>query len=212
MTARIPFALLFLVVASAGASAQQVAIDGQACRINRAVDRMIVMTGSGERVFVKAESEAEWVFGRERFERSDLRPGDPVRVFGWDMPDGTFMAGTVRVRPDLAEAIWDALLPSKSKALVGRFSVREAQTEYFSLRLPGMNFVRVEAKAAYGGRGRVRVSSLKSGDLLEVHGEWVKSDLFHASHIYVLTDQEPASCKVKLSPAEAAAEKEFLGQ
>ena len=211
MAARIVSALLLVAVAAAGAAAQQVAVDGRACRINRAVDRIIVLTGSGERVFVKAESEADWVFGRERFERADLRPGDPVRVFGWDMPDGTFLAGTVRVRPDLAEAIWDALVPSKSKALVGRFSVREAQTEFFSLNLPGGNYVRIDAKGAYGGRGRVRVSSLKSGDLLEVRGEWVK-DVFRASYIDIQTDSEPASCKVKLSPDEAAAEKAFLGQ
>ena len=54
------------------------------------------------------------------------------------------------------------------------------------------------------------MSSLKSGDLLEVRGEWVKDDLFRASYIDIQTDNEPPSCRVKLSPDDAAAEKAFL--
>lgn len=212
MSSRIPLALFVLFAAAAEAAAQPVVIDGRACRINRTVDRMIVLTDSGARLHVVAAWSTPFEFGLEPFERADLRPGDPVSVSGWDMPLGHIEASAVRVRPNVADAIWKALLPSKSTTLVGRFSVREAQTEFFSLRLPGMNFVRVEAKAAYGGNGRrVRVSTLKSGDLLEVHGEWVRSDLFRASHIYDRTDNEPAGCRVKLSPADAAAEQAFLG-
>ena len=216
MTARIPLALLLLVMASAGALAQPaddgVRIDGRACRISRSTDRLIVMTDSGIRLRVLAESSTRFTFGRERFEPADLRPGDPVRVVGRRTEDDVIEADTVRVRPDLAEAIWDALLPSRSKSLIGRFAVREAQTEFFSLNLPGMNYVRVDAKAAYGKGGRVRVSTLRSGDLLEVRGEWVKDDLFRASYIDVQTDNEPVSCRVRLSPDDAAAEKAFLGR
>ena len=215
MAARLPLALVLFVVASTGALARPsddaVRIDGRACRINRSVDRLIVMTDSGDRLRVVAES-THFTFGRERFEPADLRPGDPVRVAGRLKKNDLVEADTVRVRPDVADAVWEALFPSKSPSLVGRFAVREAQSEFFSLNLPGMNYIRVDAKGAYGGSGRVRVSSLKSGDLLEVRGEWVKDDLFRASNIDIQTDNEPASCKVKLSADKAAAEQLFLGQ
>lgn len=216
MTTRIPLAFLLLVVASAGASAQRagdmVDFEGQACRINRSLDRLIVMTASGVRARVAVESPSLFTYGYERFDPADLRPGDHLRVDGRLNLDGAVEADGVRVRPDLVGAIWDAASAAKSNKLVGRFGVREAQTEFFSLRLPGMNYIRVDAKAAYGGRGRVRVSSLKSGDLLEVRGEWVKDGLFRASYIDIQTDYEPTSCKVKLSADEAAAEQEFLGR
>jgi hypothetical protein len=215
MAARIPLALVLFVAASTGASAQsahdQVRTDGRVCRINRSVDRLIVMTDSGDRLRIVAES-TRFTFGRERFEPADLRPGDPVRVAGRLKKHDVVEADTVRVRPDVADAVWEALFPSRSQSLVGRFAVREAQTEFFSLNLPGMNYVRIDAKSAYGGNGRVRASSLKSGDLLEVRGEWVKDDLFRASYIDIQTDNEPASCKVKLSGSDAAAEQAFLSR
>lgn len=216
MTARIPLALLLLVVASADASAQRagdlVDFEGQACRINRSLDRLIVMTASGVRARVAVESPSLFTYGYEQYDPADLRPGNWVRVDGRLNLDGAVEANSVRVRPDVVGAIWDAVSSAKSNKLVGRFSVREAKTEFFSLRLPGMNYVRVDAKAAYGGRGRVRVSSLKSGDLLEVRGEWMKDGLFRASYIDIQTDYEPTSCKAKLSADEAAAEQEFLGR
>lgn len=216
MTSRFPLVLLLLVLVPADASAQAaeegIRVDGRVCRMNRAVDRMIVMTDSGVRLRSVANTSARFTFGRERFEPGDLRPGDPVRIAGRRNEDGIIEADIVRLRPDLAEAIWDAIFPSRSKSLVGRFAVREAKTEFFSLNLPGMNYVRIDAKAAYGKNGRVRVSSLRSGDLLEVRGEWVNDDLFRASYIDVQTDTEPASCRVKLSAEEAAAEQAFLGR
>ena len=214
MAARLPLALVLFVATSTGVLARpsdNAVIDGRACRINRSVDRLIVMTDSGDRLRIVAES-TRFTFGRERFEPADLRPGDPVRVAGRLKKNDVVEADTVRVRPDVADAVWEALFPSRSPSLVGRFAVREAQSEFFSLNLPGMNYVRIDAKGAYGGSGRVRASSLKSGDLLEVRGEWVKDDLFRASYIDIQTDNEPASCKVKLSPDDAAAEKAFLGQ
>ena len=218
MTTRIPLALLLLFLGPAGASAQQpgaiVDIEGQACRISRHLDRLIVMTASGVRARVAVESPTLFSYGYEQYDPSDLRPGDPVRVDGRLNPDGVVEANSVRVRPDLMDVIQDVLTASRSRTtLVGRFSVQEAKTEFFSLKLPGTNFVRVDAKGAYGGSfRRVWVSTLKSGDLLEVRGEWVKGDVFRASHIEIQTDKEPASCKVKLSADEAAAEKAFLGQ
>ena len=215
MAARLRLALVLFVAASTGVLARPsdnaVRIDGRACRINRSVDRLIVMTDSGDRLRVVAES-THFTFGRERFEPADLRPGDPVRVAGRLKKHDVVEADTVRVRPDVADAVWEALFPSRAQSLVGRFAVREAQSEFFSLNLPGMNYIRVDAKGAYGGSGRVRVSSLKSGDLLEVRGEWVKDDLFRASNINIQTDNEPASCKVKLSASDAAAEQAFLGR
>lgn len=215
MAARTPLALVLFVVASTAALAEPsddaVRLDGRVCRINRSVDRLIVMTDSGDRRRIVAES-TRFTFGRERFEPADLRPGDPVRVAGRLKKGHVVEADTVRVRPDVADAVWEALFPSKSQSLVGRFAVREAQSEFFALNLPGMNYVRVDAKGAYGGSGRVRASELKSGDLLEVRGEWVKDDLFRASYIDIQTDHEPASCKVKLSPGDAAAEQAFLGR
>jgi hypothetical protein len=101
---------------------------------------------------------------------------------------------------------------------VGRFSVREAQTEFFTLRLPGDEFVRVDAKAAYGPKGRVWVSTLKVGDLLSIDGEWVKEKEIRASSIHVLTDVEPGSCQKRArngetkdgTAAREAAERRFL--
>jgi hypothetical protein len=214
MTARIPLVLLLLVVVPAGARAQagDVRFDGRVCRMNRSVDRLIVLTGDGARVPVAAEYETRFVFGRDTIDRGDLRPGDPVRVTGWSHPGGNHIdAVTVRLRPDVADAIWEKVFPSRSTSLIGRFSVREAKTEFFSFKLPGKNFIRVDARGAYGPRGRVRAGTLSSGDLLEMRGEWVK-DVFRASYVDIITDTEPSSCKVKLSPGEVAAEKEFLGQ
>jgi hypothetical protein len=215
MTARIPVMVLMVLIpvaAPAQRSDHSVRIEGRACRINRSADRFIVMTNSGLRLRVAAAHETRFTFGREPIEASDLRPGDLVGVAGRRTEDDIIEADGLRLRPDLAEAAWDAIFPRRPESLVGRFGVREAQTEFFSLNLPGMNYVRVDAKSAYGKGGRVRVGNLKIGDLLEVRGEWVSDGLYKASFIDVLTDSEPPSCRGKLSAEEVAAERTFLGR
>jgi len=74
------------------------------------------------------------------------------------------------------------------------------------MRLAGERFVRVDAKSAYGPNGRVWVSSLKPGDLLEVRGAWVSKDLLKASSIEVATDREPSFCRTAARRGEMSGE------
>lgn len=184
-------------------------VDGRACRMNRSVDRLIVMTDSGARVRVIANGSAFTLDGA-RVDAGDLRPGDQISVVGRRADGGVVEAEAVEVRPRLADAIFEALVPRKT--LIGRFAVREAQTEFFSFDMGGMNYVRVDARSAYGPKGRVRVGTLRSGDLLELDGTWDGRDVFRASSINVINDVEPPSCRVKMSPEDAAAETAFLGR
>jgi hypothetical protein len=76
----------------------------------------------------------------------------------------------------------------------------------------------VDARSAYGPKGRVYVSTLRSGDLLEVAGTWTKKGEIKASSIRILTDDEPDSCKrgapagetKEQTAAREAAEQRFL--
>jgi hypothetical protein len=96
--------------------------------------------------------------------------------------------------------------------------VREAKTEFFTLAQPGDKSLRVDAKAAYGPTGRVWVSSLKPGDLLEIRGSWPSKYLLRASSINVITDYEPSFCRTQArrgedradSGARETAERRFL--
>ena len=74
--------------------------------------------------------------------------------------------------------------------------MREGKTDFFSLHCPNRRYVRVDAKSAYGPAGRVPVSSLKSGDLLEVRGAWPSKDLLQATSINIITDHEPSFCTI----------------
>ena len=176
--------------------------DGTLCRMNRAADRMIIGSEAGPRLRVTSE-DAAVTFEGIHYERLDLRPGDRVRISG--NRNGSVIRATgidAHVRP--ADALFDSLLPTKT--LVGRFGVREAQTEFFMLNLPGQNYIRVDAKSAYGPNGRVRVSSLKAGDLLEVRGDWPSKDLLKASSITVITDKENATCRAHARLRESKAD------
>src|SRR5262249_49517542 len=90
------------------------------------------------------------------------------------------------------------------RTVVGRFAVREAKTEFFSLRLPETHYIRVDGKSAYGPTGRVWVSSLKPGDLLEVRGDWTTKDLLKANSIDVITEREPSFCRTAARRGELA--------
>jgi hypothetical protein len=172
---------------------------GTVCRENRQLDRIVLNAESGNRIFVKLGDNSAITFDGRRFDREDIRPGDAVRVSG-TIANNTITADAVEVRPRVANAIVDALFPSSS--VYGRFGVQEAKTEYFSLRLPGGDYARVDAKSAYGPKGRVYVSTLKSGDLLELRGKWPREGLLQASYIRVMTNEEPSSCRTKARRGE----------
>jgi len=194
--------LAVLLVAAPPLLAQTYTVDGTVCRMSRSVDRMIVGTDDGQRSRVVLRRSTPVDFEGSRSERSDLRLGDRVHVLAH--ADGSHMdAESVDVRLRTSDALLDSLLRSH-RTIVGRFGVREARTEFFSLHLPGGNYVRVDAKSAYGPNGRVRVSSLKPGDLLEVRGSWPKKDLLRASSIRVMTDAEPSFCQSHARRGESA--------
>jgi hypothetical protein len=149
--------------------------------------------------------------------REDLRPGDRIVVLAEPGPAGVLQGLRIDIEAREGPGILDVLLHTRPR-LVGRFGVREAKTEFFTLHLPGDEFVRVDAKAAYGPHGRVWVSTLKIGDLLEIGGEWVKEREIRASSIHVITDDEFGGCRQRARQGETkeqtaareAAERRFL--
>jgi hypothetical protein len=197
-----PLLVLTLLASGTGpARAAPVEVGGTACRVNRTADRLIVDDGQGRRWRVSLSPEALVTFEGGRYEAEDVRPGDRVRVQGVEVP-GRLAVGRLDVQVKVAEALLDAVLKTRPR-LVGRFAVREAKTEFFSLRVPGGDYVRVDAKAAYGPQGRMWVSRFRSGDLLELDGTWTKEKELKASYIKVLTDEEPSSCRSRARRGEA---------
>lgn len=199
-------------------SPDPVRLDGLICRANRDASRYIVMTDQGERVPLFIGESAAVTFEGAPITPRDLLPGEKVTVLGRWLEDSTMKADSVNVRIRIAHAIADALLGIKPR-LIGRFAVREAKTEFFSLRLPDGDYIRVDAKAAYGPRGRVRVGTLRSGDLLELDGTWTRERELRASSITILTDREASSCgsRARLETKDQTAareqrEKKFLEQ
>jgi hypothetical protein len=175
------------------AHGEAVEIEGTLCRANRSVDRLIV-EAAGRRHLVAVDRSARVTFEGRRYETDDLRPGDRIRLFAERDPAGIFHPLGIDVQVPAGAALLDALLGTRPR-LIGRFAVREAKTEFFMLNLPGPDYVRVDAKAAYGPHGRVWVSTLRPGDLLEIDGTWTKKDEIRASSIRVLTDVEPGACR-----------------
>ena len=208
-------ALAALALLSAGAGtclADAVEIGGTVCRAGRGGDRLIVRA-SGARVRVVVPESARVSFEGRPYEAGDVRPGDAVTIFGDRDDAGRVTALRLEVSVPVVNAIADALLGARQR-LVGRFAVREARTEYFSLNVPGGDYVRVNAKAAYGPKGRVRVSTLRSGDLLEVDGTWTKKGEIEASSIRILTDDDSCEAPRGETKEDAAvremAERRFL--
>ncbi|MDQ6799547.1 MAG: hypothetical protein M3041_01785 [Acidobacteriota bacterium] len=206
------------VVVAQTAAASSLTTDGTVCRMNRSIDRMILLTDAGPRIRVALGRAVPIRFNAKTYDRNDLRPGDRVHVVA---DRGT--AGLLARQVDLTMRVGDALVDSIFRThhtTIGRFAVREAKTEFFSLRLPELHYVRVDAKAAYGPGGRVWVSSLKPGDLLEIRGTWASKDLLKASSIEVVTDREPSFCRTAArrgelsddTQAREADERKFLNK
>ncbi len=185
--------------------AATLSIDGTVCRMNRAVDRLIVRSDDGPRVRIALGHSITVRYRSQTYDRADLRPGDRVHVDAEHRePVGLFArARVLTMRVD--DALVDSIFRSH-RTLTGRFAVREAKTEFFSLRLPAQRYIRVDAKSAYGPKGRVRVSSLKPGDLLELRGTWSTKDLLRASSINVITDHEPSFCSSAARRGEMSGE------
>jgi hypothetical protein len=191
-------------------------IEGTLCRANRDADRLIVDADARRRPVALGGS-TRVAFQGLRLAREDLRPGDRIVVLAEPGPAGVLRGLRIDVQAQAGPGILDALLGTRPR-LVGRFGVREAKTEFFTLHLPGDEFVRVDAKAAYGPHGRVWVSTLEVGDLLEIDGEWVKEREIRASSIHVITDDEPDSCRKRARKGETkeqtaareSAERRFL--
>jgi hypothetical protein len=211
-----PLAVCALLATGGTCFAAAVEVAGTACRVSRRGDRMIVRS-DGARVGVIVPDTARVTREGAAYEAADLRPGDSLTVIGDRDGSGPVTALRVETSVPVAGAIADALLGTRPR-LIGRFAVREAKTEFFSLNVPGDDYVRVDAKGAYGPKGRVWVSSLRSGDLLEVGGTWTKKNEIKASSIRVLTDDEPDSCRrdarrgetKEQTAAREAAEQRFL--
>src|ERR1700737_618235 len=131
----------FTVVVVQAAAASTLTTDGTVCRMNRSIDRMIILTDAGPRIRVALGRSVPIRFNAKTYDRNDLRPGDRVHV----IPDrGT--AGLLARQVDLTMRVGDALVDSIFRShhtTVGRFAVREAKTEFFSLRLPELHYVRV---------------------------------------------------------------------
>jgi len=199
MTLSVSIALLTTSVV-----ARDLNVDGTVCMMNRSIDRIIVLTDGGPRVRIALGRPVPIRFNAHDYDRNDLRPGDRVHVVA---QRGT--AGLLARQVDVTMRVGDALVDSifrTHRTVVGRFGVREGKTEFFSLRMPEMHSIRVDAKAAYGPTGRVWVSSLKPGDLLEVRGAWTTKDLLKASSIDVITDREPSFCRTAARRGEMSAD------
>ena len=152
---------------------------------------MIVAIEGGPRLRITAEDPAV-TFEGIRYEQLDLRPGDRVTVSG-NRNGASIRATAIDTRLRVPDALAASLFPTHT--IVGRFAVREAQTEFFMMNLAGDHYVRVDSRAAYGSKGRVRAGSLRPGDLLEVRGDWSDDKtILTASSIEVITDKEDSRC------------------
>ncbi|HMC23808.1 MAG TPA: hypothetical protein VKL19_18270 [Thermoanaerobaculia bacterium] len=185
-------------------AARPLMIDGTVCRMNRAVDRLIIGSDAGSRVRIAVGHSVPIRMNAHNYDRADLRPGDRVHIAADRSSEGLVARGIdVTMRVD--DALVDSIFRSH-RMLTGRFAIREAKTEFFSMRLPGQKYVRVDAKSAYGPNGRVRVSKLRSGDLIEVRGSWPSKNLLQASSINVITDHEPSFCTTAARRGEMSGE------
>lgn len=194
----IPFAFL-------AARSNAISIDGTVCRMNRAIDRLIIRSDNGPRVRVALGHSTPISFESHNYDRADLRAGDRVHVDAVRDEDVGLLARSMSLTMRVDDALVDSIFRSH-KTVTGRFAVREAKTDYFSMRLPHQRYVRVDAKLAYGPEGRVRVGSLKSGDLLDVRGTWPSKDLLQATSISVITDYEPSFCTTSARRGEMSGE------
>jgi hypothetical protein len=195
---------IFLALVAAQMQAA-ISIDGTVCRMNRPIDRLIIRSDNGPRVRVALGHSTPILFESHNYDRADLRAGDRVHIEAVRDADIGMLARSMNLTMRMNDALVDSIFRSH-KTVTGRFAVREAKTDYFSMRLPRQRYVRVDAKSAYGPEGRVRVGSLKSGDLLEVRGTWPSQDLLQATSISVITDYEPSFCTTSARRGEMSGE------
>jgi hypothetical protein len=193
---------LFLLAGAGVAHGEAVEVEGTLCRANRSVDRLIVESG-GARHRVVIDGPVRVTFEGESCDVEDLRPGDRVVLFAERDPADVLHPLRIELTVRAGEGLLDALLGTRRR-VIGRFAVREAKTEFFALRLLGGDYVRVDARGAYGPDGRVRAGTLRAGELLEIDGTWPKKDEIRASSIRVLTDEEPESCRRHAAKGESA--------
>ena len=182
-----------------------ISIDGTVCRMNRSIDRVIIRSDNGTRARVSLAHSVPILFHAHDYDRADLRAGDRLHVVADRGDGGGLNARSVDLTMRVDEALVDSIFRSH-RTVTGRFAVREAKSEFFSMRLPHQHYVRVDAKSAYGPQGRVRVGSLKSGDLLEIRGAWPSKDLLQATSINVITDYEPSFCATSARRGEISGE------
>ncbi|HUJ15115.1 MAG TPA: hypothetical protein VL284_15115 [Thermoanaerobaculia bacterium] len=182
-----------------------ISVNGTVCRMNRAIDRLIVSSDNGPRVRVSIPSSVSPRYRAHDYDRADLRPGDRVHIEAERSRSEGLRAQSIEVTMRVDDALFDSIFRSH-RTVTGRFAVREGKSDFFSLHLPNRRYVRVDAKSAYGPDGRVRVASLKSGDLLEVHGTWPTKDLLKATSVTVLTDHEPSFCTSEARRGEESAD------
>ncbi len=202
---RMTLTLSLALVATQLIAARPLTIDGTVCRMNRATDRLIIGSDAGSRVRIALSRSVPVRLNSRMYDRADLRPGDRVHISA----DRSGVPGLIARQFNVTMRVDDALVDTifrSHRTLTGRFAVREAKKEFFSLRLPGPRYVRVDAKSAYGPNGRVWVSKLKPGDLLEVRGSWPSKDLLLASSINVITDHEPSFCTTAARRGEMSGE------
>jgi len=173
-------------------AAQTLWIDGTVCRMNRAIDRLIIRSDYGNRVRIALGRSVPIQYRLQTYDRADLRPGDRVHITVQRGALG-LLARQLDVTMRVEEALIDSIFRSH-RTVTGRFGAREPKTELFTLRLPGPRDVRIDAKGASGPSGRVWVGRLRPGDLLEIRGAWKSKDFLQANSINVLTDHEPSYC------------------
>src|SRR5436853_3261125 len=114
---------LVALFVAAPLAAQPMTFDGTICRMNRAVDRMIIESKAGPRLRVASEN-ADVTYEGIRYDKADLRTGDHVNIAG-DREGSQIRATTIDSKVRVVDALTDAIFPNKS--LVGRFGVREAK-------------------------------------------------------------------------------------
>ncbi|HYS54579.1 MAG TPA: hypothetical protein VER58_12550, partial [Thermoanaerobaculia bacterium] len=131
---------LALLTTSGMAAVRTLNVDGTVCMMNRSIDRMIILTDGGPRVRVALGRPVPIRFNAHNYDRADLRPGDRVHVVANRGAEG-LLARQVDITMRVGDALVDSIFRNH-RTVVGRFGVREAKTEFFSLRLPEMHYVR----------------------------------------------------------------------
>ena len=97
----------FALIAAQSAAGSTLNTDGTVCRMNRSMDRMIMLTDAGPRIRVALGRAVAIRFNSKAYDRNDLRPGDRVHVVA---ERGT--AGLLARQVDLTMRVGDALVDS----------------------------------------------------------------------------------------------------